>query len=321
MKKWFKKYFIPHKENDFKPHLFREAGVLGLLSLVIVAFVAVLSNRVILVRTNLTALVLPKVLVDYANEDRATSNYRQLAINSTLERAAQLKANDMAEKSYFAHTSPEGRNPWYWFRQVGYDFSYAGENLAVNFDDSSQVNQAWMNSPGHRANIMNENFTEIGIATAEGVYQGRHTVFVVELFGTPAEQEVVLPVVKPTTTVKPPKTTVSKPATTTQVVLAESTSTNELFIAVGKKSANSTNTPTSKYSSAWQKILTNPDESLSFIYFILSFIIVLGLILMIFIEIKLQHPRMIFLGIGLLVIILGLLYIYQSILFAPLLIA
>ncbi len=179
-----------------------------------------------------------------------------------------------------------------------------------------------MNSPKHRENILNGNFTEIGIATAQGVYQGRPTVFVVELFGTPALEEAPV-VVKPiaTTTPKVKSKVIAKPSTSTPIVLAESTSTNDLFIAVSKPSAQSANVPSARYATFWQKILTNPNESLSFIYFILSFIIILGLILMIFIEIRLQHPRLIALGIGLLIVVLGLLYVYQSVLFAPLLIA
>jgi hypothetical protein len=326
---WFKKYFIPHKGNEFKPHLLREASVFAIFSFVILFFFVAVSGRYILSRLDLTALVLPKVLVDYANEDRTGGNYRQLAVNSTLEAAAQLKANDMASKGYFAHTSPEGHSPWYWFQKVGYDFSYAGENLAVNFSDSVDVNQAWMNSPGHRANIMNGNFTEIGIATAQGYYQGRSTIFVVQLFGTPAQK---LPVSKPvsTTTKTLPKnsTTVTKIATTSTVVLSESTSTNllglgegnELFIAVEKKSASSTVPSNTKYSNTFERILVSPEKTLSFVYLLVALTLMISLGFAIFIEIKRQNPRMILLSIGLLIVILGLLYIYKTVIFAPLLI-
>jgi hypothetical protein len=91
----------------------------------------------------------------------------------------------MAEYGYFAHYSPRGVSPWYWFEQVSYSFIHAGENLAVHFTDSGEVVQAWMRSPTHRANIMNAQFTEIGIGTATGTYQGHPTVFVVQLFGAP----------------------------------------------------------------------------------------------------------------------------------------
>jgi hypothetical protein len=92
----------------------------------------------------------------------------------------------MAKNSYFAHVSPSGLNSWYWFKQAGYSFSYAGENLAVDFTDSDAVNQAWLDSPTHRANILNGHYTEIGIATAEGTFEGHPTTFVVQMFGRPA---------------------------------------------------------------------------------------------------------------------------------------
>ncbi|MEI6553150.1 MAG: CAP domain-containing protein, partial [bacterium] len=75
--------------------------------------------------------------------------------------------------------------PWYWIDQTGYQYSSAGENLAVNFDYSKDVVQAWMNSPTHRANIVKAKYQEIGIGIAEGFYQGRPSVFVVQMFGTP----------------------------------------------------------------------------------------------------------------------------------------
>jgi hypothetical protein len=102
-----------------------------------------------------------------------------------LNQAAQEKADDMAQNGYFAHTSPDGKTPWYWLDQVGYNYSYAGENLAVNFTDSQDVTAAWMNSPEHRANILKANYTEVGTGVAEGMYDGNETIFVAQDFGTP----------------------------------------------------------------------------------------------------------------------------------------
>lgn len=138
------------------------------------------------------AAINPDFLWEMTNEDREELGLGSLEKNSLLEKAAFLKAQHMAANSYFAHTSPDGVNPWYWFREAGYDFSHAGENLAVNFSDSAKLHQAWLNSPGHRANIMNNNFTHIGIATAKGQYKGREAVFVVQLFGKLREEKVVL---------------------------------------------------------------------------------------------------------------------------------
>jgi uncharacterized protein YkwD len=127
------------------------------------------------------------VLVNLTNQNRAVANISELTVSPILEKAAQMKADDMAAKSYFAHNTPDGKTPWYWFEQAGYKYIYAGENLAVNFENSSDVETAWMNSRSHFLNIMNPKYTEIGIATSTGFYKGRSAIFVVQLFGTPSK--------------------------------------------------------------------------------------------------------------------------------------
>lgn len=323
-----KKYFVPHKVNSFKPHIFRQLSAFVIFLTVIALFLVAVSGRY-LVGTDFVALVLPKVLVDYTNQNRDTKNYGHLAINSVLEKAAQMKADDMAEKGYFAHKSPDGKTPWYWFGQAGYDFSYAGENLAVNFSESVDVSNAWMNSPGHRENIMNSNFSEIGIATAEGMYQGRKTTFVVQLFGRPADASAKAVTLKPKTT-SPKKE--SKPAqvagATTSTVLSESISTevlgingeSELFVSAEKASVATTVSPKVKHSSFFERVLLSPERSLSILYSIIALIMMIGLLCTALIEFRAHNIRMMFLALGILVVMFGLLYVYHSVLFAPLLI-
>ena len=127
------------------------------------------------------------VLVNLTNKDRARENISELKVSPILEKAAQMKADDMASKGYFAHNTPEGLTPWYWFALAGYKYEFAGENLAVNFKESEDVQTAWMNSRGHFLNIMNPKYTEIGIATSTGIYKGREAVFVVQMFGKPSQ--------------------------------------------------------------------------------------------------------------------------------------
>lgn len=166
-------------------HVFSRVGI-AILGIIIVGLF-VLSALVTrsLIQSGQLAAVISSALVTLTNTDREAERLGTLTVNPQLVAAAQAKANDMAEKGYFAHTSPEGLTPWYFIRQAGYTFAYAGENLAVNFGDSEDVTRAWMESPTHRANILNEEFTEIGIATAVGTYKGKETVFVVQMFGTP----------------------------------------------------------------------------------------------------------------------------------------
>lgn len=127
------------------------------------------------------------VLVNLTNRDRVAANVSELKVNPLLEKAAQMKADDMASKSYFAHNTLDGKTPWYWFEQAGYEYIYAGENLAVNFEDSEDIETAWMNSKTHWLNIVNPKYTEIGIATSTGIYKGRQAIFVVQMFGTPSK--------------------------------------------------------------------------------------------------------------------------------------
>ena len=105
--------------------------------------------------------------------------------NALLTQAAQDVASDMATKGYFAHISPSGITPWDWLAQVGYKYQYAGENLAVDFTDSSAVESAWMASPEHHANIVKPQYTQMGIGVANGMYQGKEATFIVSFFGSP----------------------------------------------------------------------------------------------------------------------------------------
>lgn len=187
MQKVLKNHFIPHVGNDYSPHILQRAAMLAMLGLVLLTFTIANLQALIWVNVDwLVSAVLPAVVVAETNNERAGGNLGTVTRSAALDQAAQLKAEHMARNGYFAHYAPDGTSPWYWFEQVGYSFVNAGENLAVHFNDSQQVMQAWMSSPTHRANIMNKNFTQIGIGVAEGTYDGYDTVFVVQLFGTPA---------------------------------------------------------------------------------------------------------------------------------------
>jgi hypothetical protein len=182
----FKKYFIPHKKNDHRPHLLRTEATTFLLVSILLGELAFLGATLTTPQfTSFLSSIIPSALIDSANAARSGSNLPSLAANSVLQEAAQLKANDMAQKGYFAHTSPEGVTPWHWFEVAGYKYAAAGENLAVNFVDSNDVHVAWMNSATHKANIINPTYSEIGIASAVGMYKGRDAIFVVQLFGKP----------------------------------------------------------------------------------------------------------------------------------------
>ena len=109
-----------------------------------------------------------------------------LTENFTLNRDAQMKVDDMFAKQYFDHISPMGVGPADLAQAVGYAYVTVGENLALgDFAGDSGVVTAWMNSPGHRANILNTHYQEIGVAVGKGMYEGHMTWLAVQSFGLP----------------------------------------------------------------------------------------------------------------------------------------
>lgn len=187
MKRQVRNYFIPTEENDYAPHALQKISGMVMLVLILISFsVANLHSLLWISSDWLVGTVLPAVVVELTNKERSGESLQSLTRNATLDEAARLKAEDMARRGYFAHNSPDGLTPWHWFDQAGYSFIHAGENLAVHFTDSENLVDAWMGSPGHRANILGGNYTEIGVGTAKGTYEGYDTVFVVQLFGAPA---------------------------------------------------------------------------------------------------------------------------------------
>lgn len=103
-----------------------------------------------------------QTLLADTNAQRATYHENALSLNPTLSRAAQAKAADMAARDYWSHDTPDGRTPWTFFTAAGYSYQRAGENLAYGFDSAPQTLTAWMNSPTHRANILESEYTQVG---------------------------------------------------------------------------------------------------------------------------------------------------------------
>jgi hypothetical protein len=187
MKRTLQQWFLFSQSPDALPRLLQRSALLGMTGLLLVSFLAANVQALLWQSSQwLVSTILPAIVVELTNEERATVAAQPLRRNSTLDEAATRKAEHMAQEGYFAHYSPEGVSPWHWFDTVDYVYAHAGENLAIHFTDSGEVVDAWMRSPTHRANIVNSNFTEIGVGTARGTYQGYDTIFVVQLFGTPA---------------------------------------------------------------------------------------------------------------------------------------
>ncbi|MDB5204510.1 MAG: hypothetical protein JWP09_538 [Candidatus Taylorbacteria bacterium] len=206
MFKTLRNFFFTHEDNNHHPHIWRLPGTFAFIGAVILVETYFFTGSYLLISGNsFLASVFPNALVAFTNDVREGKNIAPLKENDTLAKAAQIKANDMAARGYFSHYTPEGLPPWTFISQAGYQYSHAGENLAVNFVDSKDVVDAWVASPTHYANLIKDEYKEIGIATAEGNYQGKKTIFIVEFFGTPkspsSESILAVNTQKATTTV------------------------------------------------------------------------------------------------------------------------
>lgn len=186
-------HFIPHHRNNYHPHILGHRN-LALMSGLLVA-VKIFTLSLISfgpVAPAFSSAITSENIISLTNQSRQEYGLTSLAENDYLDKAAQVKANDMLERGYFSHNTPDGKTPWTFITNAGYSYLMAGENLAVNFTEAENVEAAWMNSPGHKANILNKNFEEIGIGIAQGQYQGHMAIFVVQMFGTPIEQKVTM---------------------------------------------------------------------------------------------------------------------------------
>lgn len=123
-------------------------------------------------------------VVNLTNSKRIAAGLEPLTLNETLSSAAWAKGTDMINKDYWAHTAPDGTEPWSFFNSLGYRYRYAGENLARDFSNASSAVEAWMASPTHKDNILNPKYKEIGIGIVEGDLAGSDTTIIVQFFGT-----------------------------------------------------------------------------------------------------------------------------------------
>jgi hypothetical protein len=127
-------------------------------------------------------------LLVMTNAKRQEVGASPLVLNASLSEAARNKASDMFTKNYWAHFAPDGStSPWSFIKSAGYEYSYAGENLARGYTSASEVVDAWMASPTHRENMISANYDDVGYAVVPGMLTGDDTVLVVQMFGRKSE--------------------------------------------------------------------------------------------------------------------------------------
>lgn len=113
------------------------------------------------------------------NQERSKQGLKALTLSDELTNVATLKAKDMRDKNYFDHTSPTYGSPFEMMRRFGIQYSSAGENIAAGQKTAQEVMNSWMNSSGHRANILNADYEQIGIGYIEG---GSYKTYWVQMF-------------------------------------------------------------------------------------------------------------------------------------------
>lgn len=120
-----------------------------------------------------------KQVLTLVNQERAKYGLNALTLSNDLTHIATMKAADMRDKDYFSHNSPTYGTPFEMLQKFGVKYQYAGENIAAGQKTADQVMQDWLNSSGHRANILNKNYTELGVGYVTG---GNYGTYWVQLF-------------------------------------------------------------------------------------------------------------------------------------------
>lgn len=186
MIEFLRHFFVPHARNNHRAKLLHNTSLL----FIAVGFLllAVSTRFVYEVRPDILGLSYSISEVDMLvriNALRQEKGLGPLTLNGELSSAARAKASDMFAKNYWAHFAPDGSSsPWVFIKNSGYNYLYAGENLAKGFSESGEVVSAWMNSPSHRDNILSTKYKDIGFAIVPGNLQNEETVLVVEMFGS-----------------------------------------------------------------------------------------------------------------------------------------
>ncbi len=180
----FKEYFIPSEENGHRPKILRVKS-LAIIAAVLVIIKMSVTGYLFFIYPNQAKMseLIAKNILELINVDRKSSGAGQLISNPVLNKAALAKAQDMIEKDYFAHKSPDGSMPWDFVNRSEYAYLFVGENLAMNFTSAQTAHKALMLSETHKKNILNNKYSDVGLAVITGVINGRKTNVLVQIFG------------------------------------------------------------------------------------------------------------------------------------------
>lgn len=219
-------WFLPQKSNNHKAKLIQSSSLLVIIMVFLLVqgvsgIVYQKSGKVLGYAANIS----PSEVERLTNIQRQNNGLSILTDNPVLDAAAMSKGKDMLLKGYWAHVAPDGTQPWAFFIADGYDYKYAGENLARDFSDANSAVNAWMASPTHRENVLSPNYKEIGIGVVEGNLAGSDTTIIVQFFGTKLGDTLPVQPVAAAATPKATPLVTQIPAVTPIPVLGENNKT------------------------------------------------------------------------------------------------
>lgn len=216
--------FIPHAGNNHHPLAVRPRA-LKAYSVALVALKLALTGFLYSVyptQAYYAELTASKIL-ELTNASRTAAQLPALRSNAALTKAADEKAANMLRAGYFEHTRSDGKRFWQWIRDAGYDYTTAGENLAMDFTTAESAHAALMASPSHRANLLKSSYTDIGLSVMRGTLNGKETILLVEMFGAPLPEAIpvepsALTATEPVTVPNSGQATAQSPTTQASVV-------------------------------------------------------------------------------------------------------
>lgn len=208
-------FFYPRHSNNQKAKLLHSSTIF-ILIFVLIAYQLALSAFPFwgLKVLGYAASIPSDEVIRLTNQKRMEVGLSPLELSPTLAQAAKAKGQDMLTKGYWAHTSPDGVEPWKFFTDAGYTYRYAGENLARDFSNPQSAVEAWIASPSHKENMLSSKYKDIGIAVVEGNLAGVDTTIIVQFFGTRLSQAPQVPVARAASEVKPTPTGAPTPMPT-----------------------------------------------------------------------------------------------------------
>jgi uncharacterized protein YkwD len=185
MKDFFHHLFIPRESNNHRSKILHHQSLLLVILFLLTGLSALsFAQKSYPAVLGISANISIQDLLSQTNQKRQENGISPLVLNAELTHAAEMKADDMFAKNYWAHVSPDGTTPWVFIKNAGYEYLYAGENLARGFTTAPDTVNAWMASPTHRENLLSPNFKEIGFAVKAGSLTGAETILVVQEFGS-----------------------------------------------------------------------------------------------------------------------------------------